>query len=352
MRHRTAHTLARQAALAYAVLIVYASLHPFSGWRPAGGALADFLFAALPRYLTAFDLVINVLAYMPLGFLLVPSFQTRMKRGWAVVAACVVGATLSCGMELLQNFLPSRVPSNLDLMTNALGTALGALAGARWGAIFADRGWLALWRRRRIVRSRLGDTGLVLLAVWLFTQTLPRALFLGNGDLRGLLDLPAPVSFSPGSFLALEFLVTLFGVLAAGLLAWRTMREPSAWLVALLLAAAVVVRAFSSALQIDVESFAHWVTPGNAAGFAVGALALTLAVRLPAWVQHTLAGLALLAATALVNLGPENPYTAQALSTLSPGHFLNFNGLTRLASVLWPFAALAYLMALGARRTD
>jgi hypothetical protein len=31
------------------------------------------------------------------------------------------------------------------------------------------------------------------------------------------------------------------------------------------------------------------------------------------------------------------------------GHFLHFNGLTRLVSAAWPFAALAYLILLASR---
>jgi hypothetical protein len=34
------------------------------------------------------------------------------------------------------------------------------------------------------------------------------------------------------------------------------------------------------------------------------------------------------------------------------GHFLNFNGLTRLVSALWPFIALGYLIYLASRRRD
>ena len=57
-------------ALAYAGLIVYASLHPFYGWRDLGVSPFAFLDAAWPRYWTVFDLVTNVIAYLPLGFLL------------------------------------------------------------------------------------------------------------------------------------------------------------------------------------------------------------------------------------------------------------------------------------------
>jgi hypothetical protein len=50
-----------------------------------------------------------------------------------------------------------------------------------------------------------------------------------------------------------------------------------------------------------------------------------------------------------VNLAPENPYLAYSLAVWRQGHFLNFNGLTRLVSTLWPFAALAYVLAVVAR---
>jgi hypothetical protein len=58
----------------------------------------------------------------------------------------------------------------------------------------------------------------------------------------------------------------------------------------------------------------------------------------------------IMAATVLVNLAPPNPYVDASLRVWQHGHFLNFNGLTRLVSALWPFAALGYLMVLAARR--
>ena len=52
--------LARYLALAWCALIVYASLHPFSGWRSTGISPWGFLTAAWPRYWTGFDLGANV----------------------------------------------------------------------------------------------------------------------------------------------------------------------------------------------------------------------------------------------------------------------------------------------------
>lgn len=58
----------------------------------------------------------------------------------------------------------------------------------------------------------------------------------------------------------------------------------------------------------------------------------------------------LMTATVLVNLAPSNPYLAASLTVWQQGHFLNFNGLTRLVSSAWPFAALGYLTWLASRR--
>ena len=62
-----------------------------------------------------------------------------------------------------------------------------------------------------------------------------------------------------------------------------------------------------------------------------------------------LAGVSLMTATVLVNIAPFNPYSAAALAAWRQGHFLNFNGLTRLAASFWPFLTLPYLFLLGRR---
>ena len=89
-----------------------------------------------------------------------------------------------------------------------------------------------------------------------------------------------------------------------------------------------------------------WATRGSLAGLAAGMLLWLLAVRLPGPIRQALAALALLLATALVNLTPENPYLGAILTVWQQEHFLNFNGLTRLTSALWPFLALPWLMLL------
>jgi hypothetical protein len=95
------------------------------------------------------------------------------------------------------------------------------------------------------------------------------------------------------------------------------------------------------------ENVFAWLTPGAQIGLAIGVPAAMLAVGLPRGMRLMLAALLIMAATVLVNLAPPNPYLAASLKVWQQGHFLNFNGLTRLVSALWPFAALGYLMYLA-----
>jgi len=74
------------------------------------------------------------------------------------------------------------------------------------------------------------------------------------------------------------------------------------------------------------------------------------AMSLPRVARLALAAVLIMAATVLVNLSPPNPYLAATLKLWQQGHFLNFNGLTRLVSALWAFAALGYLIFLAAWR--
>ncbi|RZL30331.1 MAG: hypothetical protein EOP35_24015, partial [Rubrivivax sp.] len=86
---------ARGGLVFYAFLIVYASWYPFSGWRSNGLPLSAFLFAPLPYYWTKFDLLTNIVGYMPFGVLLVFSLYPRLRGVWAVLLASVIAADTS-----------------------------------------------------------------------------------------------------------------------------------------------------------------------------------------------------------------------------------------------------------------
>lgn len=333
-----------QLASAYTLLALYGSLYPFSGWRDAGLFPLDFLATGWLRYTTTFDLVINALAYLPFGFLWATVLSVRFKSGVAFVLAVLAGGLLSLGVETVQNFLPSRVPSNLDFASNTLGALIGAVAGMRWGRDLLDGGRLHAWRERRFLAGPLGDRGLLLVALWLLTQLNPETFLFGNGNLRGLLGLPAALDFDAGRFSELEMATVAAQTVAIALVGSRLAANHPVLLPLALLGTALLVKSFALMLLMEsVQGFA-WATPGTLGGLALGLALWAGARQLLMGEQQALAAMALMLATVLANLMPDNPYLENTLRIWQQGHFLNFNGLTRLTSSLWPFLALPWLM--------
>ena len=89
-RYARSSRLVAYLAVAYLLLVVYASLYPFSGWRIPNTDATHFLLSRWPAYVVASDVVLNVLAYVPLGLLLALSWMGRMPRWTATVLAIVV----------------------------------------------------------------------------------------------------------------------------------------------------------------------------------------------------------------------------------------------------------------------
>jgi len=86
------------------------------------------------------DVVLNLLAFVPLGFFAVAAGRKRSTGGSArkgFLLALLIGGSLSLGVELIQVGLPARVSSAADLACNLLGTAAGA--GLAWRGPFAKR---------------------------------------------------------------------------------------------------------------------------------------------------------------------------------------------------------------------
>ena len=364
-RHRSS---ASPLAGLYAALIVYASLYPFSGWHVPGVPLFDFLLLPWPRWWTWFDLVSNLIGYMPLGALV---FGARVRGGTparvAFGQAVLVATTLSFAMETLQNFLPQRVASNVDLGSNALG----ALLGAGLGAVLHARGAVARWQAARdhwFVGRSAG--ALALLMLWpvglLFPlpvplamgQVLPRVQEVVSHLLQATSAGPwfeewadsasqrSPLS--PGGELSLMIL----GLLAPCLLAFSVARPGWRRLVLVLGAALLgcLATTLSTALNFGPQHALAWSTPQALAALGFAAL---LASGLSMAPQRAAAGLALVMLTALVVVvaqAPSDPFFAESLQGWEQGRFIRFHGAARWVGWLWPYGVIAYLLArLGGR---
>jgi len=347
-----ASPLARFLLFAWVLLAIYASLYPLSDWRDSGISPFAFLAAPWPRYLTALDLTMNVAAYLPFGVLCVLALYPSARGVVAVLVALVAGALLSFALEAAQSFLPARISSNVDWLCNVGGTLVGALMAAPLTAWALEAGPLRRIRAAAFEAGAAADLGLVVLGLWLFAQLNPATLLFGLGDLRDLFAAPPAIEQPPALFVSIEALTAAANLAAAALILASIASATAALrvLVLGLVIAALVVKVLAFAILVDAGNILAWLTPGAQRGLALGLVLALLAVGLGGVTRLVLAAVLLMAATVLVNLAPPNPYRAAILSVWSQGHFLNFNGLTRLVSSAWPFIALGYLIWLASRR--
>ncbi len=336
--------LARYLALVWCGLIIYGSLHPFSGWRDTGVSPLAFFEGGWPRYWTVFDLLSNVAVYAPLGFFFTLALNNLRWRWLAAVLAVLLSALISFGLEAIQTWLPSRVPSNVDLACNTLGALLGTI-GALWvGPRFLAR--ITAWQQQAMAPVPHAELGLTLLGLWLLIPLSPEILLFGAGDLRQLFGLGGAVPFAANSFVQIEAAVTALNAIAVGLILRQLCARVGLALMAipLFLLLGLLIRTLSAAILINPAGAFAWLTPGSQLGLAIAIAVLAVGIFLPPMFRVMLAALVLLAGSMLVNLAPANPYSAAALAVWRQGHFLNFNGLTRWVATLWPFLTLPFLL--------
>ena len=346
--------LARYLFIAYVLLVVYATLYPFGGWRDPGISAFAYLTAAKPRYITGFDLAANVIGYVPYGLLAVLAMYPRMTGVGAFFSTLLTGAAFALTLEAVQTFLPTRIASNVDVVCNVAGAGVGAILGlgiVRW--LFGTS-LLLHWRTQYVLPGARADAGLVLMGLWLATQLDPAGLLFGAGDLRDLLRQPGGSAYETNVFVAIEAFTAACNLVAVGLTASAILKPggPVLRVILGLIALGLVVKTGAFVILRQAEEVFQWLTPGAMIGLAAGVPVLLAAAMMPRVLRLALAAVLLMGATVLVNLAPPNPYFASTLAVWSQGHFLNFNGLTRLLSVLWPFAAVLYLVLVTARQGE
>jgi VanZ family protein len=345
------HFLAALCGLA----IFYTSLQPFAPWIAPAPGTPFFLFAPWPPRFTRFDVVANVIAYAPFGFLvaLVPRRRPPLGRLSVAIAA---GIALSFALETLQMFLPPRDASIIDFASNTAGAAAGGAFGVAFARSAAAKRIVASFRDRWFLPGRVGDLGLALLAIWLAVQVNPGIpLFATMFDPSPQLGAATGTSaVRVGGDLAaalVEGAHSAFQLLGVGLFLALLLRERRfvGGAVLLLIGTALFVKGVAAAILLKPAAWEHWLSPGVSTGVAAGALLLLAAIWLPRPVQIAVATVALLSSLFATLLAPDLLFARAplALFAWSYGHLLNFNGLTHTVLLLWPVAASAYLFAMA-----
>jgi VanZ family protein len=356
---RKSSPFSRVSLVAYLVLIVYASWYPFSGWQLDNLATLPDVIRQWPRYWTKFDAIVNVIGYMPLGLLIVFALYPWCRRGWSVLLATLAGILLSALMEGVQAFLPTRVTSLLDLITNASGALLGAIVGALLIPLLLEKGRLRLLRKQWLHHEASRE--ILLLGLWPLAQIYPQPYLFGLGQVVPLVSLWLEdfleTDIDPGAllrqgmtlnaeeYLLSETIITACGCTGAILICLFILNRhaPKFWISGLLLFAAVSIKSLASALIFKPEYAFTWFTPGAQGGLLISALMLYGFSFAPFHAQRRLAILMLIISLTLVNLVPGNPYFLVTMQTWVQGKFLNFYGAAQFLSVMWPLIALWYL---------
>src|SRR5581483_4380471 len=333
----------RYLTLGYTFLIAYASLYPFADWKQVEGPLFNFVWAPWPHYYTLSDLALNVLAYMPFGFALALAVLSFAPPTRAAILATLAGTLLSLSMESIQQFISTRVSSNLDLLTNGLGALTGSLVAITLGERWLLSGRAYRWRDRTFLPGSTIDAGFVVLALWLFTQLNPDVWLFGNGELRGVVPASMQFEFRPDAYRWLETGITCVNLAGLALLVRAMARRERSLMGPLfsLVMAALALKGAGAMTLFRPGAGVPWLTPGSMLGIPLGiGVYLSLSSRSRSLVILA-SGLLLAAGLVLVNLAPENPYLATW--TLSELQWTDSVRGRRLAIVCLalPVAALA-----------
>jgi VanZ family protein len=354
-----ASVFARIALIMIALLVIYASWYPLSGWRDNGMGPWAYLSDAMPRYWTWFDLIVNILGYIPLGALSVLALYPFLRGIKAILLTTWAGIALAMLMEAGQTYLPTRVPSNLDLLTNALGVFFGSLCGE-----FLRTQLLEQSRLRSLRQAWFSDqasSGLIVIGLWPLAQIYPQGYLFGHGQLLPIISgwlssaVGTPIELSQllwneysvtvEQYLMAEVIITGCCMTGAVLTLLSQMRTtaPKYLLAIGLILAAIFIKAMANAILFTPVNALSWLTPSAAGGLLIGAIMLSGLSMAPPIAQRRVAILALLISLCIVNLAPANPYFQSTLQDWAQGRFLNFNGAAQFLSLIWPGLAIWFL---------
>ena len=339
--------------LSYASAIVYASLYPLTNWRAADMPLWLFLTQPWPRYWTSFDLISNTLAYAPLAALLSLYFWPRLRGVSNVLIVASLCGLLSLGMETAQHFLPKRVPSWVDIVTNILGAFIGATIAAvfakSWYESQLFESLTSRWLRPKPV------TAVILLLIWIVIQALPQsALFLGSELPLGVFGIAFEQwreqlqtgYLNLASIIVTEALTVSFTVfvLTTLLIEVTTVQAPRLALGLCLVLLALTCKVLG-AIHISQLPPLQWLTIGGQSGLVVGAVVALIANGLPQRIRLRIAALAIIALIGMSNFLPLDSLQINAAAVKPNSVISSLTSFLKVLAISWPWLALIYLLS-------
>jgi VanZ family protein len=356
-----ASRVSRGALLLYAAVLIYASVNPFIGWQIP----RVFAILSWPKYITLFDVFINVLAYIPLGALLAVRLSQRAHHNeWrhpsliAWFSAVVVACLFSLSLELIQAFLPMRVSSPLDVITNTLGGALGATLtmlpiGRRLIAATIQ------WRMQYFADHQSTSWGLLLLAIWFVAQLNPAIPFFE----AGLISPTDPTNIDPAlnthlsAYDPLVLLPQAVGValnVGAFALFVSLILHPQKRVllnISVVLIAGLMAKLMMAALLLKAPLFAASLSPATVIGLTSGLLLFVFFSKISYRWRAFWATLLVFAGGVMSKLSSVYSALDETLRIFNwpYGQLANFASLTRWLNEIWPLAAFVLLATIFIR---
>ncbi|WUR13486.1 VanZ family protein [[Empedobacter] haloabium] len=326
---------------AYALLLVYGSLYPFAWGEPPPSLLA-FLAMPWPGHLDKGDVVQNLLVYMPFGLMVVVARGPRQPFAVALALAALAGSAISFGVEVVQQYLPARVPSLVDVAMNFTGSVIGAMLGALVRRDTVAGANLLRWRDAWFRPGPLVNTGLIVLGLWFLSQTSPLVPSLDIAQLRHALGNLYRSGTDPGAFSAGKLFVLLCYQAGLGLLLCALLQpgRPFIRLYCALTAAVWLGKLLVAGRVLSVELILA----------SVLAVPLLLAMRGASLRLLAAGAVTLLAAgLTLYELLPSSapPYAYGFNWVPFEGQMNGLNGFENILEFLWPTMAMACLARLA-----
>jgi VanZ family protein len=343
--------LARLCAFGFFLLISYASLTPFEFVFDLPVSPLDWALAPLPKYITLFDVMANILGYMPFGFLAVFALFPKYEKWRALLVTLILGMLLSGLLESMQIWLPSRISSNLDWWANVIGTLIGGLFALPFKPNWFSGGALDQYRFAWF-GERFSFFILFLLLPW--AQIYPQNAWLVIGDL-GIDQFRVSQFWNlPIGNASQELLMTALATLSIGSFFMFGMnpKGPKLRLLAGLLIATALLKLCSVWLQVGLDHALDWVTISAILGMFVGGSLLIWVTSFNKVSQWWLAFGGLMAMLVLVNIMPVSPYHDQEIALLPKGRLTHFNGLLEWVTWIWPTLAIYNLLRIGFKNSS
>lgn len=330
----------------YVLFIVYGSLSPFTGWRDQGLSFTEVLQEPLTLTFTAFDVAVNLLAYVPFGFLTALALRARFHIALSVVLATLCGMCVSAGMEYLQMYLPTRVSSNLDILTNTSGMLAGALLAASISSWSWLRHAVVRWRSHLFHHGRGTDFGLALLALWVFGHTNPTLPMLGNVFITEMEHEPFASSLSEPFGWWASIAVTL-NLLMLGILLVTLLRIPRRVVTSLLavLCLVALMKFIIAALLLKSWALLLWINGEAMLGILSGLMLLMSVLWLPRIAVIRVGAAVAASYFVIVNfvVDRNTPSAAMSIYHWHYLHLLNYNGLAQTIAMIFPLLLLLHL---------